>query len=302
MNESSVIYDVEHVTRYDYGAPVAHAHHLLHLTPRDHGWQTTLSHTADVLPNTAHVQQDFDNFGNQLTRMELDHPHQQLDITARSRLEIQPRPALEAADTVSWERVRESLSYHNRPRTPGELEAVSYRFESPHVRVKNAFADFAEDCFAPNQPVLICAEKLMQKIHSELTYAPGTTQINTSLLAVLETRRGVCQDYSHLMLACLRSMGLSARYVSGYLRTLPPENDKALVGTDASHAWVSVYVPPFGWLDMDPTNNLRVNTDHLTLAWGRDFSDVSPVRGVIVGGGQHEVKVAVTVTQVEAIS
>jgi transglutaminase-like putative cysteine protease len=175
-----------------------------------------------------------------------------------------------------------------------------YLCESPHVRVKTGFAQFAADCFAPDAPVLVCAEKLMHKIHGEFTYAPGETHVMTPLLEVLGSKRGVCQDYAHVMIACLRSMGLSARYVSGYLRTLPhegaPGKEPELVGADASHAWIAVYAPPFGWVALDPTNDRRVGRDHVTLAWGRDFGDVSPLRGVILGGGgEHELTVNVTV-------
>ncbi|MGE0188608.1 MAG: transglutaminase N-terminal domain-containing protein [Steroidobacteraceae bacterium] len=297
----SVWYQVEHLTRYDYSAPVVHAHHLLHLTPREHPWQKVLSHHIEVLPVERQLLMSVDAFGNQLCRLELDRPHELLSLTAYSQLQLLQRPLWVAAESLSWERVRDELTYCSRARTNDELEAVCYRTESPHIRIKNVFADFAADCFPRGQPLLVGAEALKHKIFHELTYSPGTTEITTSLLEVLETRRGVCQDFSHLMIACLRSLGLSARYVSGYLRTRPPENGEALVGADASHAWVSVYVPPFGWVDLDPTNDLRVATEHITLGWGRDFSDVSPVRGVIVGGGSHKVDVAVTVSDMSAV-
>lgn len=292
-------YQIEHVTRYDYTAPVVHAHHLLHLTPRDHQWQRTLHHALELRPANGPLRPDRDAFGNSVQRLEMDRPHQQLSIVAHSEVCVSPRPVWPVVESQVWERVYDELSYFGRPRTAKELEAVCYRTESPHVRVKNVFADFAQECFPHGCPLLAGAETLMHKIHQELAYAPGETQINTSLLAVLETRRGVCQDFSHLMIACLRSLGLSARYVSGYLRTRPPEGGEVLIGADASHAWVSVYAPPFGWVDLDPTNDLRVSTEHVTLGWGRDFSDVSPVRGVIVGGGEHEVEVAVTVRAVD---
>jgi transglutaminase-like putative cysteine protease len=256
------------------------------------------------------------------------------------------------ADTLPWEEVRDSLTYFSGTWPAREvLEASRFRHESPYVRVKQAFNDYADDCFPPEQPVLACAVALMQKLNRELTYAPGETNIGTPLTEVLQNRRGVCQDFAHLMIACLRAKGLAARYVSGYIRLRPapplepePECDDALatflgradtphasndsesgtgssgngangsmpreateephaatamegdyVGAGASHAWVSVYSPPFGWLDLDPTNNLHVGTDHVTVAWGRDFGDVSPLRGVILGGGTHDLSVCVTV-------
>lgn len=295
---SAVRYRIHHATVYEYGAPVVHAHHLLHLVPREFEYQRTLAHALQVKPAPVRREDDVDSFGNRLSRLELGHPHRRLEILAEGEVEVVPRPELEAKESLSWERVRDELVYCSRARTPRELDAVSYRIESPHVRIKNVLSEFAADCFVRAQPVLVCAEMLMLKIFKELKYAPGATDVNTPLLAVLESRRGVCQDFAHLMIACLRSQGLAARYVSGYLRTLPPQDPTVLVGADASHAWVSVYAPPFGWVDLDPTNGVRVNTDHITLAWGRDFSDVSPVRGVIVGGGRHDVSVVVKVEPV----
>jgi transglutaminase-like putative cysteine protease len=296
----SIVYQVRHETRYDYSAPVVHAHHLLHLAPRDSVWQKTLSHRLDLHPQAGTFIDDLDAFGNRVTRIELARPHRQLQIIAYTQVELWPRPQPPAAESMPWERLRDELTYCSRPRTPKELDAATYRVESPHARIKNAFGEYAAECFLHGQPILMCAEALMHKLYQELTYDPGATLVNTPVVEVLETRRGVCQDFAHLMIACLRSRGLSARYVSGYLRTNGPEGGAALTGVDASHAWVSVYAPPFDWVDLDPTNGIRVNTDHVTLGWGRDFSDVSPVRGVIVGGGEHTVNVAVTVRRQDA--
>ena len=290
-------YQVEHTTRYDYAEPVVHAHHLLHLTPRQHAWQHTMRYQLELLPLVGLLHEAKDAFGNTVHRLEIEGAHECLAVTARSEVVVQSRPVWSAANSLMWERLQDELSYFGRPRTATELEALSFRTESPHGRIKNVFAEFARGCFPRACPVLQGAERLMEKIYTEMTYAPGETQVNTSSFAVLEKRRGVCQDFAHLMIACLRSLGLSARYVSGYLRTQPPEGSPPLVGADASHAWVSVYAPPFGWVDLDPTNNVRVGTDHITLAWGRDFSDVSPLRGVIIGGGSHRVSVAVTVSE-----
>jgi len=289
-----VIYQVRHETRYDYSAPVVHAHHLLHLSPRDSVWQKTLSHRLDIQPQAGTLLEDSDAFGNRVVRLELARPHRQLQVVAYAQVELWPRTQPAAAESMSWERLRDDLTYCSRPRTAKELDAATYRAESPHARIKNAFGEYAAECFPHGQPILMCAEALMHKLHQELTYDPGATLVNTPVAEVLETRRGVCQDFAHLMIACLRSRGLAARYVSGYLRTTP-QDGQALTGADASHAWVSVYAPPFDWVDLDPTNGVRINTDHITLGWGRDFSDVSPVRGVIIGGGEHTVTVGVTV-------
>lgn len=291
----SVRYRIKHETVYNYAADVVHAHQLLHLTPRPSPYQDCLSHDVELCPVPGDRSHDEDAFGNPVIRVELDRPHRRLEVTAQMRVEVRDRQSINAEESLSWERVRDALAYAKRPRTEQELDASRYRMESPHVRLKNAFAAFAADCFPRGRPVLACADTLMKKLHAELTYAPGETQVGTSLIDVLESRRGVCQDYSHLMIACLRSQGLSARYVSGYLRTIPQAGTSQLTGTDASHAWVAVYVPPIGWIDLDPTNGIRVGVDHITLAWGRDFGDVSPLRGVIVGGGQHALTVGVTV-------
>ncbi len=299
MPTSPILYHVRHATRYDYSAPVAHAHHLLHLSPRETAWQKILSHRLDIQPVVANYSEDRDAFGNRLTRIEMARAHRQLQIMGHSQIELLPRSQPVAHESMPWERVRDDMTYCSRPRTARELEVATYRVESPHARIKNAFGEFVADCFPRGQPILTCAEALMHKLHEEFTYDPTATTVGASVASILEARRGVCQDFAHLMIACLRSRGLSARYVSGYLRTLPPEGGKALTGADASHAWVSVYAPPFDWVDLDPTNDVRVDTDHITLGWGRDFSDVSPVRGVIVGGGEHTVTVGVTVQAVD---
>ena len=290
----SARYRVRHQTSYAYSGDVVHSHQLLHLAPRETGRQTCTQHSLVIEPSPTRSAVGIDSFGNPVTRLELDRPHDRLDVTAEMSVEVHA-VAASALKGESWERVRTLLSYSGRP--PGEerLEAMRYRAESPHVRIKQAFNEFAANCFPASRPVLDCAESLMHKLHDEMTYAPGETTVSTSLMEVLEKRRGVCQDYAHLMIACLRSRGLAARYVSGYLRTVPAPGARALLGADASHAWVSVYCPVSGWVEFDPTNAVRAGTDHITVAWGRDFSDVSPLRGVIVGGGQHRLSVRVSV-------
>jgi transglutaminase-like putative cysteine protease len=181
------------------------------------------------------------------------------------------------------------------PPSAAILDACQFRYESPSVRLKKAFVHYADACFPAGRPLLQCASALMQKIFTEFTFDSSATEVSTPLLEVLEHKRGVCQDFAHLMIACLRSRGLAARYVSGYLLTQPPPGQPRLVGADASHAWVSVFCPKSGWVDFDPTNNILPGNEHITLAWGRDFSDVSPLRGVMLGGGSHRLDVKVTV-------
>lgn len=291
---SRTLYRVRHHTAYRYSADVVHSHQLLHLTPRDTSRQSCASHDVSVQPMPARSARAVDAFGNALLRLEFDRPHQALDVIATMDVEV--RATARALKSEAWERVRSQLVYSGRPVGEERLEAMRFRNESPHVRIKQAFTDYAAECFPAGRTVLECAESLMHKLHDEMAYAPGETSVSTSLLEVLEKRRGVCQDYAHLMIACLRSRGLAARYVSGYLRTVAPGGAAPLVGADASHAWVAVYCPVSGWVEFDPTNAVRADTDHITVAWGRDFSDVSPLRGVIVGGGHHQLSVSVTVT------
>ncbi|HEV7985551.1 MAG TPA: transglutaminase family protein [Steroidobacteraceae bacterium] len=297
---SAVRYAVRHETCYRYGREVAHSHQLLHLTPRDCARQQCLEHRLLIEPQPAVRSEHVDAFGNRVTRVELDRPHDQLSVLADMvvSLEAAPEPPLDEGE--GWETVRDGLSYQAEPSAPEWLEAMRFRGESPFVRIKRLFSDFARDCLAPKRSVLEVAACLMSKVHAEFTYAPGETEIATPLLEVFHKRRGVCQDYAHFMIACLRSAGLAARYVSGYLRThaLEGESESSaddLLGADASHAWVAVFAPPLGWIEFDPTNNVRVRQEHVMLGWGRDFGDVSPLRGVILGGGSHALSVRVAV-------
>ncbi|HWJ37106.1 MAG TPA: transglutaminase family protein [Steroidobacteraceae bacterium] len=291
-----VRYRVRHETVYSYGGDVAHSHQLLHLTPRDAPLQTCHSRAITLTPQPSTRREDVDAFGNHVTRLEYDLPHDRLEVLAEVGVDVQSAPPVTATDSHAWEAVRSKLIFSGRPMSEDLLEACRYRMESSYVRIKQTFTDYGDDCFLPKRPVLDASEALMRKIHREFKYAPGSTNIRTSAIEAFKARQGVCQDFSHIMIACLRSRGLAARYVSGYLRTLPPPGaDAAYVGADASHAWVSVFCPPFGWIDLDPTNDVRVNSDHIIIAWGRDFGDVSPLRGVIVGGGRHRLSVRVSV-------
>jgi len=280
-------YRVRHETAYAYASDVVHSHQLLHLVPRPAPYQQCLEHTIDISPAAYRRKEDIDAFGNPVTRVEFEHPHRRLEVTTDMEVEVHSRPSIAASDTIPWDRLAARFNYIGRSPARDDLEAVRFRSESPYVRVKTMFTDYAEDCFPAKRPILACAQALMTKLHTELMYAPGATTIATPVTEVLEIRRGVCQDFAHLMIACLRSRGLAARYVSGYVRSL--------VGSAASHAWVSVYAPPFGWLELDPTNDTMVGTDHIAVAWGRDFGDVSPLRGIILGGGSHHLSVDVRV-------
>lgn len=292
-------YRILHDTHYHYSAPVSLAQQLAHLWPRESPWQRCRSRQLSVSPEPTRRVDDLDVFGNPLTRLAFERPHDELKVSARLDVTVLPRPALQLADSPTWEQVRLELSYSGKRLGVEELEAARYRFESPYVNLKQGFVAWADDCFVPGRPLLLAVQALMAKIFSEFTYDAAATQVATPLAQVLEEKRGVCQDFAHLMLACLRSRGLAARYVSGYLLTQPPPGKPRLIGADASHAWIAVWCPRLGWVDFDPTNNLIPALEHITLAWGRDFGDVSPLRGVILGGGSHDPEVSVTVMPLE---
>jgi len=289
-------YHVRHETIYHYGGNVAHSHQLLHLTPRASERQVCHAHSLTLAPNPSARRDDLDAFGNTVTRLEYDRPHDRLEVLAEIKVEVRVPEPLAAQSSQAWELVRQSLNYPANQVTPDCLDASRFRMESTHVRIKQIFTEYAAECFPAQCPILLGAEALMHKMYRDFRYAPGTTDTKTSIVEAFTARRGVCQDFAHIMIACLRARGLAARYVSGYLRTLPPgQTDARLLGGDASHAWVSVFCPPLGWIDLDPTNDVRVGGDHITIAWGRDFGDVSPLRGVIVGGGRHRLSVRVWV-------
>jgi transglutaminase-like putative cysteine protease len=302
-----------HTTTYRYQGSVDMAQHMVHLSPVDTATQTVLSHALAILPEPAARSQTVDAFGNLRTFFSLQAPHETLTVTADSRVNTlapAPLPDDPAWQAHTWEAVRDHFRY--RAQAPYD-PASEFLFASPHVPRDDTFTTFARPAFESGLPMLSAVQALMARIHSELTYETASTEVNTPALAALEQGKGVCQDFAHIMIGCLRSLGLPARYVSGYLLTKPPPGKPRLIGADASHAWVAVYVPlPPGtgalagdepatgaWFDFDPTNNRcgwgSPGEDYVTLATGRDFADVSPMRGVIQGGANHRLSVAVTV-------
>ena len=292
-------YQIFHDTHYHYDSPVSLAQQLAHLWPRPCAWQRCTDRQLQISPQPTSRRDELDVFGNPLTRLAFERPHDELLVNASLTIEVLPRPVLDFSKSAAWEHTRSALTYSSQPLSPELLEACRYRFESPYVHLKKNFVEFSQSCFPPGRPLLLGVQALMEKIFSEFTFDAEATQVATPLVEVLERRRGVCQDFAHLMLACVRSRGLAARYISGYLLTQPPPGQPRLIGADASHAWVSVFCPVSGWVDFDPTNNVQPALEHITLAWGRDFSDVSPLRGVILGGGNHDPEVRVTVMPLE---
>ncbi|MDO9279230.1 MAG: transglutaminase family protein [Polaromonas sp.] len=300
---------VVHETRYDYTPAVENAHHVVHLKPASNLRQQLISHHLQIDPAPAQQREVVDVYGNLSTFFSFQSAHDRLRVVAES---VVSTTAAWNADVLpaspSWERVRE----HFRYRAAAAWDpAAEFLFASPYVPRDDAFAEFARPSFAPDRPLAEAAKALMQQIHSSMAYESLSTEVNTPALEALEQRKGVCQDFAHIMVACCRAMGLPARYVSGYLLTHPAPGQPRLIGSDASHAWASVYCPaatatvevdrvmPGCWLDFDPTNDRSPGEDYVTLATGRDFLDVSPMRGVIRGGARHALSVAVTVSPLE---
>lgn len=288
---------VVHATRYDYSPPVKTAQHMAHLKPANAGGQRLLKHALRIQPAPAQQTESVDVHGNSRTFFSLQIAHQKLEVIADSLVSTSAMAAPQSR--MPWEEVRERLRYH---RGAAYDPAAEFVFPSHYVPRHQDFVAFARPSFTPGRPLVEAARELMQRIHDDFAYETEATDVSTPALQALALRQGVCQDFAHVMLACLRSLGLPGRYVSGYLLTAPPPSQSRLVGSDASHAWVSVYLPgdgePGAWADLDPTNNRAPGEDYVTVAIGRDYSDVSPLRGVLHGGANHEPHVSVTVTPV----
>ena len=285
---------VTHETRYDYVPAAKDAQHMAHLKPRSGAGQQLLWHRLSVQPAVTQRSEAIDVFGNSRTFFAVQAPHDALVVVADSIVQTQPPPGWHG--DITWEQVRERFRYHTGAAYDAAAEFV---FASPYVPRHEDFVSYARPSFSAGRPLLDAAHALMSHMHHDFTYQTESTEVNTPALEALHQKRGVCQDFAHIMVACFRAMGLSARYVSGYLLTEPPPGQPRLVGADASHAWASLYVPGIGWCDFDPTNNRVPGEDYVTLAIGRDYADVSPMRGVIHGGAHHTLKVGVTVAPVD---
>jgi transglutaminase-like putative cysteine protease len=284
---------VLHRTAYSYGEAVSTSHHEAHLAPRDGENLRTLAHDVEISPSPSVRRERFDFFGNRALHFSIREPHRQLSVTATSVVQLSAVTPPLLGMTPPWEDVRDRLAGDRRRDV---LDAYALTFESPQVRGGPEVLDYAAPSFTARRPVLDAVRDLTHRIHADFRYDTEATEVATPVKEVLRRRRGVCQDFAHLQIACLRAMGLAGRYVSGYLLTRPPPGRLKLVGADASHAWVGTFVPDFGWVEFDPTNDLLPSDEHVTVAWGRDFTDVTPVKGVILGGGKHEVLVSVDVS------
>lgn len=304
-HNSSQIREVTHETRYEYDSPAECSQQICILQPQEgptmaegllRKGQRLLDYRLQIQPNPSMVQSSCDSFGNVVHHFEMNYPHDSLSVMSLSKVEVVPmlyNGPLEELNSPSWFALAQSMNY-----LAGQAAALEsqFRFESRHVPILNALRDYSMLDFWPDRPVVQAAYALMQRIHREFTYESGSTSIDTPILTVMDTRKGVCQDFAHVMLGVLRAIGLCARYVSGYMLTDPPPGQSKLMGADASHAWVSLWCgPEIGWVDFDPTNNQLPDTRYVTVAVGRDYADVPPIRGVVHGGGAAKLSVAVTV-------
>ena len=289
-------YIVRHETTYQYSAPVSLGHNVGRLTPRDFPGQSCHRNTIDIQPEPNFTEHWVDAFGNRVTYFVIEGPNQRLSVNVYSEVEINRVAGWDPAKSIPWEQARESW---NQISEIDPIEVAPFAFDSRHAIRHSSLADYAKVSFEPNRPLLEGAIDLTKRIHREFSFDNSATNVNTPVLDVLSLKRGVCQDFAHLQISCFRSLGLAARYVSGYLLTDPPPGQPKLVGADASHAWVSLFVPPFGWIDLDPTNNQIPTTRHVTIGWGRDYGDVCPLKGGVLGGGGHSVRVSVEVCPLE---
>ncbi|MGB9093175.1 MAG: transglutaminase family protein [Gallionella sp.] len=290
-------YQITHTTAYEYSGLVGHSYNEARLLPRACQHQQLISARLEIAPKETDFRVREDFFGNRTAYFAITEPHSTFTITAISEVEVFGNAGqLDISRSISWEEVRDILK---QDRHTEVLDARQYMLDSPHIITSPELAAYAQPSFAPGRPLFEVVHDLMQRIHQDFTFDPGSTTLSTPVETVLEHRRGVCQDFAHLAIGCIRSCGLAARYVSGYIETLPPPGREKLVGTDASHAWFSVYLPNAGWMDFDPTNNQIPGDQHIVVAWGREYSDVTPLKGVVFGGQDHELKVSVDVARLD---
>jgi transglutaminase-like putative cysteine protease len=289
-----MIFSVSHRTSYRYATPVTQSHHVLHLAPRLLPRQTVSRHGLLIEPAPASRFDRLDYFGNPTTILIIEEEHHELVVLSRSTVSVEAPPRIDFAASRPWEQVVAAARLQDGTR---DLEVLQFASASRHTAVKADVLAFAAPSFPGGRPVLEGAMDLTRRIHAEFKFDPAATDISTPVSEVLKTRRGVCQDFAHLSLAALRALGLPARYVSGYLLTRPPPGTTKLQGSDASHAWLSVWTPEFGWVDFDPTNGLMPTDEHITVAYGRDYDDVSPLSGVLLGGSDQVLSIAVDVIE-----
>lgn len=290
-------YSVRHTTKYEYPSDVVIGYNMVHLKPRDLKDQTCENFRLVISPEPETVNHRQDYFGNPCSLFNVDQPHRRLTVTAISEVHVQRAEISDGFETPSWKAVVDEVV---AAESSEALEATQYCCGSPDIVAFEGLKAYALESFSNDRPILDAAVDLMRRIFEDFQYDPAATSVNSQIREAFEKRRGVCQDFAHFQIGCLRELGIPARYVSGYIRTLPPEGEEKLVGSDASHAWLSVWCgTQAGWIDLDPTNNQLVGNDHITVAIGRDYGDVCPVKGVIVGSNSQNLSVSVAVEPVE---
>jgi transglutaminase-like putative cysteine protease len=285
-----MLYKISHRTTYRYGSPVSVGNHVACLKPRSYEQNRLVQNTLRISPAPATLTERADYFGNILWFFTVQEPHLELVVESQSKVLRTSAPTLHAGASLPWE---ESTQPLGQDHTSGGLDAYQYQFESPRIRIHPDFAAYALESFTRGRVMSEALLELTSRIHHDFRFDSRVTTVQTTPEEVFKKRGGVCQDFAHVQIACLRSINLAVRYVSGYLRTYPPPGKPRSIGADASHAWVSAYCRGAGWLDMDPTNNVVPTDGHVTVAWGRDYGDVSPLRGLILGGGGHKLHVEV---------
>lgn len=292
-------YRITHTTTYSGTEPVSVCHNEAWLQPRSMPYQFCQQFNLQIDPIPSSLSTRVDAFGNSVHQFSFNQGYETLTVVASSEVEVLPHsPA--TTDFPNWEEIRQRVL---APVEPTDLDATQFRFDSPRLRSSTLLADYGRASFKPGRNLLEAAMELTGRIFDEFEFDPRATTVTTPVEEVFKQKKGVCQDFAHLQLAILRSLQLPARYVSGYLRTIPPEGQSRLIGADATHAWLSLYCgSDHGWIDLDPTNNCIPNEDHITVAWGRDYGDVCPLRGVYIGGGTHTLTVGVDVEPVEVLS
>jgi transglutaminase-like putative cysteine protease len=293
-----MIYRIRHLTRYDYSGPATLSHNEARMLPRDLSWQQCLSYEFAINPAPVRLRERIDFFGNRVAYFSTESVHRSLEVVVTSEVQTSSRPALDIFSTICWEDAVSDVASALRTGNRDCIDARLFILESPFIRHQLALAQYAEHCFSSGRDLREALMCLNERIYHEFTYDPDVTTTATPVLEVLATKRGVCQDFAHLMIACIRALGLPARYVSGYMETLPPPGQEKLLGADATHAWVAAFIPGWGWLELDPTNGSLADERYIVLGWGRDYADVTPLKGVMTGGGEHELTVAVDVIPV----
>lgn len=288
-------YQLHHTTRYDYTSDVTLSHNEARLLPRNLPWQQVNSATLSITPQPVRLRERLDFFGNRVSYFSIQELHASLEVTLSSTITTLPRQVPSKSFDTPWEESVQRVKTTNLASTSLK-NARLMMLDSDFIRSHPALAEYTSESFIKERPLVDAIQALNKQIFDDFTYDPEHTTIATPVLDVLTSRRGVCQDFAHLAIGCLRSIGLPARYVSGYMETLPPPGQEKLQGADATHAWLAVGIPGWGWLEIDPTNGTLPDERYITLGWGRDFADVTPLKGVMNGGGKDQLSVAVDVT------